>query len=470
MGKILPDGGTFQCLQALSCHAHCIADRQPDTPFAEIQRKYPSRQIHLSSESANSPTSSLKFIIRSQHVRLADKSLNEGSFRLSVVSHSIGTQKQRNAGVALIAFGAAVALMYFGRLFVVTLIVSITIAFLLDPFVGVLMKLRIPRSVGSFIVCTVALLLMYLTCFAAYTQIALIIRDLPTYSERVQALAERITGQLEQAERKATELLAPKRIEAPAKPQPQPQPQVETPQRRRRSADPPPVQARPQEIPEVRIRNERRPLAEYIYANLSAFYYVFLMASFVPFLVYFMLSWKEHMRRSYLHLFEGQDRQAAARSWEGIANMARAYVLGNFMLGITISVLSAIFFWAIKLPYFPLVGPLSGFLSLVPYIGMPLAMIPPFFVALPVHDRLGHYLIIGAVVGFLHLMALNLLYPKLVGSRVHLNPLAVTVALMFFGLLWGGVGLVLAIPVTAGVKAVCDNVQGLQAYGKLLGD
>jgi predicted PurR-regulated permease PerM len=57
-----------------------------------------------------------------------------------------------------------------------------------------------------------------------------------------------------------------------------------------------------------------------------------------------------------------------------------------------------------------------------------------------------------------------------VGARVHLNPLAVTIALMFWGLLWGGAGLALAIPITAGIKAVCDNVSGLEPYGRLLGD
>ncbi|MCW5983083.1 MAG: AI-2E family transporter [Bryobacteraceae bacterium] len=370
----------------------------------------------------------------------------------------------------MIAFGAAVAMMYFGRLFIVTLVIAITIAFLLDPFVELLMKLRIPRAVSSFLICAVSLGFMYLIGLAAYTQLALIVKDLPTYSEHIQGLIERVTQQVEQAERRATELLAPRRQQEEAAPTPPPQPEPAA--RRRRSADPPVATPppRPAEIPEVRIRDEKRPLIEYLYGNLSAFYYAILMASFVPFLVYFMLSWKEHMRRSYLHLFEGQDRQAAARSWEGIADMARAYVFGNFVLGVIISVLSAVFFYFLNLPYFLLIGPLSGFLSLVPYIGMPLAMIPPFFVALPVYPGLGPYVLIGAVVGFLHLMALNLLYPKLVGSRVHLNPLAVTVALMFFGILWGGVGLVLAIPVTAGVKAVCDNVQGLQPYGKLLGD
>ena len=150
--------------------------------------------------------------------------------------------------------------------------------------------------------------------------------------------------------------------------------------------------------------------------------------------------------------------------------MARAYVLGNFILGLLLSVVSTFFFWFMKLPYFMLVGPLSGFLSLIPYIGLPLAMVPPFFVALTVYERLTPYIIIAGVVGFIHLLALNLLYPKIVGSRVHVNPLVVTVALMFFGVLWGGMGLVLAIPIAAGLKAVCDNVPNLNPYGKLLGD
>jgi predicted PurR-regulated permease PerM len=77
---------------------------------------------------------------------------------------------------------------------------------------------------------------------------------------------------------------------------------------------------------------------------------------------------------------------------------------------------------------------------------------------------------IAVVIAVLHLIALNLLYPKVVGARVHLNPLVVTVALMFWGTLWGGIGLLLAIPITAGIKAVCDNVSNLNGIGKLLGD
>jgi len=140
------------------------------------------------------------------------------------------------------------------------------------------------------------------------------------------------------------------------------------------------------------------------------------------------------------------------------------------MLGVLLTVGSGLLFAAVKLPYWLLVAPISGFLSLVPYIGLPLAMAPPLIAALPTTREPAVYLYLVGSVAVLHLLALNLMYPKLVGGRVHLNPLVVTIALMFWGMLWGGIGLLLAIPLTAGLKAVCDNVASLRPYGRLLGD
>jgi predicted PurR-regulated permease PerM len=239
---------------------------------------------------------------------------------------------------------------------------------------------------------------------------------------------------------------------------------------RRRGEAPPVIPATPAAVPEVRIRPERPPLVDFLYASLRPLYEILLMASFIPFLVYFMLSWRDHLHRSFLRLFHDQERLAAGRSLQGISDMVRAFVAGNFLLGLLLAVVSSVLFWILRLPYFLLIGPLSGFFSLVPYIGLPLAMLPPMLAGLSVYNRLPAYLILAAAVAFLHLLALNLLYPKLVGSRVHLNPLVVTVALMFWGTLWGAVGLMLAIPMTAAIKAVCDNVESLAPYGKLLGD
>ncbi len=111
------------------------------------------------------------------------------------------------------------------------------------------------------------------------------------------------------------------------------------------------------------------------------------MASFIPFLVYFMLSWRDHINRSFLQFFHGEDRLVAARSLQGIADMVRAFVVGNFLLGLLLAIVSSAMFWLMRLPYPLLVGPLSGFLSLVPYVGLPLAMMPPLFAALGAEHR-----------------------------------------------------------------------------------
>lgn len=385
------------------------------------------------------------------------------------MAHS-GAQTEKQSmqiPVVLATVLLVMVLLYLGRVFFITLISAILLAFLLEPIVNFGMRFRIPRGASSFLACTFMLAIIYLMGLGLWTQVVGLWEDLPTYSKRVTELVDAAAQQLEGVEKTAQELLVPKRLRE-VQPQPQPEP-PKTASKKRRTT--PAVPEQPPPIQEVRIRQDDSQLVAVIYSHLSDFYDAALMASFVPFLVYFLLSWRDHFRRSVLQIIatDGK-RENIQRAWDGIANVARAYLVGNFLLGLVLAAASAVFFWFVKLPYWQVVGPLSGFLSLVPYLGMPLAVIPPFVAALPVYSGLSAYLIIGATTALFHLIALNLLYPKLVGARVHLNPLVVTVALMLWYLLWGGAGLILAIPITAGLKAAFENIPSLRGIGRILGD
>jgi len=127
-------------------------------------------------------------------------------------------------------------------------------------------------------------------------------------------------------------------------------------------------------------------------------------------------------------------------------------------------------FARIDLPYALLLGPITAFLSLIPYLGVALAMLPPLLMALVQFDNVGPFVTIAVAVTLVHFVAINILTPKLVGRRVKLNPLSVTLAMMFWGWLWGGVGLVLAVPMTAAIKAVCDNIRSLRPFGAWMGE
>ena len=382
---------------------------------------------------------------------------------MAILSNSLRAAERQVRSISgpLIAFGVVIAILYFGRVFFITSLVAVMLAFILEPFVTLLVRIRFPRSLASFVVCAAALSVLYLMGMGAYAQLSGLAEELPKYSQRIAELVDDVGQRIENAEQRTYQLVMPARKPPPPPPEPA--------RKKKKTADTTPT-VTPGVIPEVRIHEESSPLKNFVSARLGSFYQIILMASFVPFLVYFMLSWHDHIHRSFLQFFHGEDRAAAARSLQGIADMVRAFVVGNSVLGLLLAASSTLAFWIIHLPYALLVGPLSGFLSLVPYVGLPLAVMPPLFVALTAYQTISGYLLVMAIVSVLHLLALNLLYPKFVGSRVHLNPLAVTFSLMIWGFLWDAAGLLLAIPMTAAFKAVCDNVKGLRQIGKFLGD
>jgi predicted PurR-regulated permease PerM len=126
-------------------------------------------------------------------------------------------------------------------------------------------------------------------------------------------------------------------------------------------------------------------------------------------------------------------------------------------------------FGFLRIPFFYFVGFAAGFLTLVPYLGVLLAVLPPLFVDIN-HLTVEKVAWICITVLALHLIALNVLYPKFLGSRLRLNPLAVTIALLVWAWLWGAVGLILAVPITAAIKIIFDHVQPLKPFSAWLGE
>lgn len=90
--------------------------------------------------------------------------------------------------------------------------------------------------------------------------------------------------------------------------------------------------------------------------------------SFMPFLIYFMLSWKDRMRVATVQLFQSENRRTAYGTLGSIASMLHGFIVGNLMCGLFISGLSVLAFACFKLPYCYFLGFISGFLSLVPYL------------------------------------------------------------------------------------------------------
>src|SRR5258708_21843780 len=106
---------------------------------------------------------------------------------MAMVSRQFGELAQTRA-VPLIGFGVVIALLYWARVFFITFFTAVAIAFILEPFVALLMRIRFPRSLSSFVVCSVALLAVYLMGLGPFTQGARLTEDYqPNYGQNVAA-------------------------------------------------------------------------------------------------------------------------------------------------------------------------------------------------------------------------------------------------------------------------------------------
>src|SRR5678815_2251577 len=95
---------------------------------------------------------------------------------MALVSRQL-EQMARTRTFPLIGVGVLIALLYWARVFFITFFTAVAIAFILEPFVALLMRIRFPRSLASFVVCSVGLLVVYLMGLGAYTQVAGLVED-----------------------------------------------------------------------------------------------------------------------------------------------------------------------------------------------------------------------------------------------------------------------------------------------------
>ena len=115
-------------------------------------------------------------------------------------------------------------------------------------------------------------------------------------------------------------------------------------------------------------------------------------------------------------------------------------------------------------------GTISGLLNLVPFLGAILGTVVPLGAALLQNEPVSTLTIIVVTVILLHVISANLLVPRMIGKRVSISPVAATVGILFWGWLWGLIGVLLAVPLTAFVKIVADSHPSLGKIANLLAD
>ena len=388
--------------------------------------------------SSSRPHSESKEALEQRAAKADARSAGAISIASSVIEEAEVLHASLKAGSIaqiVVAIIAVVGLLYLLKFVMVTALVALLIAFILESLVDRLSRTGLPRAASSL------LAMVFLGAFVCAMGYFFLNRAvdfaeaLPNYSQRIQLSLRKVQEPLTKLDKSAHSMVAPSAV------------------------GPEPV---PVEVQQAPI------FSRMVTANGEAVKDFILAVGFVPFLVYFMLMWKEHAHSATVGLFPVEHRVTAHRTVARISAMIRGFMIGNLMVGVIGAAISITVFWCLGIPYFYFLGAISGFVSLIPSVGAFLALLPPLAAGIGVLSKIGVVIVLLSV-GSTHLVMMNFLYPKLVGQRVRLNPLAVVLSLLFWVWIWGAIGLILAVPITGAAKIICDHVDSLRGLGAWLG-
>jgi predicted PurR-regulated permease PerM len=198
----------------------------------------------------------------------------------------------------------------------------------------------------------------------------------------------------------------------------------------------------------------------------------YFLTNLILVLVYFifLLFYRVHIKIFFLKHTAPPQRSEMEHIIDSAANVSQQYLLGISKMILILWIMYGVGFSALGLENALFFAILCGMLEIIPYVGNITGTILTVVVA-GLHGEnlsmlggiIGVYVVIQLIQGWL-------LEPLILGPQVKINPLFTIFALVIGELIWGIPGIILAIPITAIFKIICDRIEPLKPYGYLIGE
>lgn len=193
-----------------------------------------------------------------------------------------------------------------------------------------------------------------------------------------------------------------------------------------------------------------------------------LLTIFVIIFTFFILYHRRLLMKFVLHLFKIQHREKVREVIMETKSMINAYVLGLVIEMVILSVVNSGMFLIMGIKYALLLGVMAAVLNIIPYLGIYASIVISMLVTFA-NSSPGMAAQVGIGLFVVHLLDSNVLFPRIIGGRVKMNPFITIVAVIVGQFLWGVPGMFLFIPITGIIKLVSERVEGMEAWGILIG-
>jgi len=334
----------------------------------------------------------------------------------------------------------AAAMLYLARDVLIPFALAILLAFLLAPAARRLERWKLGRALSTLIVVAFGFSVIGAVVYVAGTQAVSLAAKLPEYRKNISAKIRDLKtpgeGRIAQAQK------ALKDLEKQADPTPRPPLQVtQTP-----------------ESPYAQLIEFVTPFAKPLGTALAVIVFTILM-----------LLHRESMREKLIGLIGPRRINVTTQALDEASYRVSRYLLMQLVVNASFGIPFGIALYFIGIPNAALWGLLATLLRFIPYAGVWIAVSLPLVLAFAISDGWSQVAWVAGVFLTLELILINIVEPLVYGRSAGLSPIAIILAALFWTLLWGPVGLLLATPITVCVAVMGRYIPELGYLNVILG-
>lgn len=203
-----------------------------------------------------------------------------------------------------------------------------------------------------------------------------------------------------------------------------------------------------------------------INTSTTAIFNFFMILLFL----FFFLLYRKGFRNFLLMQMKPSYRNKGQELLHQIQWLIRHYLYGLFTVILILATLNSFGLWAIGIKHPIFWAVLAAFLSIIPYIGTTIGGLLPFLYAIATATAWWQPLAVVGLYFTVQQIEGNFITPYVVGSSVRINPFVAIISIFVAGAIWGIAGVILALPITAIMKVILDNIDMLKPLGLLMSD
>lgn len=209
---------------------------------------------------------------------------------------------------------------------------------------------------------------------------------------------------------------------------------------------------------------------EYVTGLVNTTTNLFTTLGLMPIFIFFMLYYREMYHTFLNKIIERRSHSQVDAVVHKVQEVTQNYLLGLITVILILAVLNTTGLLIVGIDHAIFFGVFAAFLAIIPYIGIIIGSLPPLLYALFLTDSLLYPLGVILVFVIVQFLEGNFITPRIVGSRVSINPFIAMIALITGGQLWGISGMILFVPLVGILRVVFDEIPALRPVGYLLGN